>query len=80
LVERNGRYVVAGITSWGYDCGSKGYPGVYARTTSQLKWIMTSIGEDYNACENEEENEEIADDDDNDDETFQNRCKRKPKL
>ena len=51
LVEKDGRYVVAGVTSWGYDCGAYGYPGVYARVTSQLDWIIESIGEEESLCE-----------------------------
>lgn len=50
LVEKNGRYVIAGIVSWGIDCGAYGYPGVYARVTSQLQWIRESIG-DRGLCE-----------------------------
>ena len=51
MIERQGRYVVAGVTSWGYDCGAQGYPGVYARVTAQLDWIHESIEYSDTLCE-----------------------------
>lgn len=46
-----GRYVVAGVTSWGISCGDYGYPGVYARVTSQLDWIRNAIGNETSLCQ-----------------------------
>ena len=57
-MEKSGRYVVAGVTSWGYDCGAQGYPGVYARVTSQLDWIKKSIGDEATPCDPENQNKE----------------------
>ncbi len=50
-MEKRGRYVLAGVTSWGFDCGAYGYPGVYARVTSQLDWIRATIGDESTLCE-----------------------------
>ena len=51
IVEEGGKYVVAGVVSWGYGCGSEGYPGVYARVTSQLDWVLASVGDEQLICE-----------------------------
>ena len=63
LVERNGRYVIAGVTSWGYDCGAQGYPGVYARVTAQLDWIHDSIGGNRTLCEVDDSDAKCIQDD-----------------
>merc|ERR1711936_155247 len=41
--ENNGGFSLIGGVSWGIGCGSAGYPGVYARVTSQLAWIQGNI-------------------------------------
>ena len=51
MVEKDGRRVLVGVTSWGFGCGEDGYPGIYARVTSQLGWIQDSIGGGHSLCE-----------------------------
>ena len=48
LVVKNrlygGRYVLAGIVSWGIDCGKGKTPGVYTNVLSHMKWIKNTCG------------------------------------
>ena len=39
----SGRYVQAGIPSWGFSCGRAKLPGVYTRIASHIDWIVSII-------------------------------------
>lgn len=39
LVTRGSKRVLVGLVSFGYECGSKQYPGVYVRVSKYAKWI-----------------------------------------
>jgi secreted trypsin-like serine protease len=40
VIEDNEVPLLAGITSWGFECGRAGFPGVYTRVTTYLSWIQ----------------------------------------
>ncbi|XP_043839006.1 hyaluronan-binding protein 2 isoform X2 [Dromiciops gliroides] len=42
--ERDGKYYLYGIVSWGFKCGKK--PGVYTRVTRYHSWIKNTIQEE----------------------------------
>ncbi|CAN8004634.1 unnamed protein product, partial [Ixodes hexagonus] len=40
----DGRYVLAGTTSWGKTCGARNQPSVFARFSTRLDWIASVAG------------------------------------
>jgi len=43
LNTRDGKEYLVGLTSWGYGCAAKEYPGVYTEVSFYYGWIQTNI-------------------------------------
>jgi secreted trypsin-like serine protease len=47
MYQENGVWTIGGITSYGYGCSKRGFPGVYTRTVPYITWIKQKMLSNY---------------------------------
>merc|ERR1711955_91325 len=51
VAQENDKYTLIGGVSWGYGCAMPQYPGVYARVTEKMDWILANTsGTQLSSC------------------------------
>ncbi|XP_034248393.1 transmembrane protease serine 12-like [Thrips palmi] len=63
----DGRWFLAGITSFGSGCARPGFPDVYTRTAHYQAWIRDTLDSDKDDDQEEEEEEEGVDEEEDED-------------
>lgn len=43
MYQENGQWAIGGITSYGFGCAKRGFPGVYVRVVPYLTWIKQKM-------------------------------------
>jgi secreted trypsin-like serine protease len=43
MCQQGNKWYLAGLTSFGFDCAAKGYPGVYANVATLYNWVESQL-------------------------------------
>jgi len=49
-INSTSKFVVAGITSYGFGCAVAGYPGIYTRVSYYIDWINNQTNYNVNSA------------------------------